>query len=43
MFTISIIMKVGSQKKTDKGFFDMGTDIDLIARRIELITSRQNL
>ena len=31
-----IIMKVGSQRKTDKGFFDMATDIEMISRRIGL-------
>ena len=31
-----IIMKVGSQRKMDKGFFDMATDIEMIARRIGL-------
>ena len=31
-----IIMKVGSQRKQGEGFFDMATDIEMIARRIGL-------
>ena len=29
-------MKVGSQRKQGEGFFDMATDIEMIARRIGL-------
>ena len=31
-----IIMKVGQQRKQEKGYFDMATDIEIIARRIGL-------
>ena len=29
-------MKVGQQRKQEKGYFDMATDIEIIARRIGL-------
>ena len=32
-----IIMKVGSQRKQDKGLFDMATDIEIIARKLGLV------
>ena len=31
-----IIMKVGQQRKQDKGYFDMATDIEMIGRRLNL-------
>ena len=31
-----IIMKVGSQRRGDKGLIDMATDIEMIARKIGL-------
>ena len=31
-----IIMKVGQQRKQEKGYFDMATDIEIIARKIGL-------